>query len=127
MSRSLPNTTAALVTFLSAAVSVPFATAVPRVRPLEFGVVTATGGGVRNLAQAQPTFSVECWAATSVRAAQMARTAWSALDAADGTFIADGVWVGDANLTLPVDFPDALSDTPRWLFVFQPTVNLTIT
>ena len=122
----LPPVTEALVSFLSAHVAVPFVTAVPEARPAEFGVVRASGGSPRNAGQVSPRFTVELWAASTVRAERLARDAWDALAGADGTFLSASVWVGDTSLTLPVDYPDALSRTPRWLFVYNPTINLTV-
>lgn len=123
--RTLPNVTGALVGFLSTAVGVPFTTQVPAQRPAEFGLVTATGGGVRNLAQASPTFAIELWAGSSARAYELARAAWSALDDADQLSVE--VWVAAASLTLPVDYPDPATKNPRWVFVFSPTINLGVT
>lgn len=42
----------------------------------------------------------------------------------DGEFLSPAVWVAETAATLPIDFPDAVSKSPRWQFVYHPTVNL---
>lgn len=122
----LPPATAAVRAYLLEATGLPWSTSVPTSRPAEFGIVAATGGPVVNLAQVAPTFTIQLWAATSARAEQLARDAWAALDAAQ-EYIAPTiptVWVAAHTLTLPVDYPDSLSGTPRWVFIYNPTINL---
>lgn len=117
-----PPVIPALVTFLGAALSVPVSSVVPNPRPPAFVRLGATGGQRRNLSQADPTVLVECWAASSYQAMELASSAWSALEGAD--WLSPEVWVAESRASLPVDFPDPTSEQARWQFLWSPTVNL---
>ena len=102
---------------------VPVATQVPGTRPARFIRVVTTGGSeIADYALAQPTALIECWAAKTTDAYELAANAWIALRATEGVEIGPGLWVQEARVTLPVDFPDTHSGSPRWQFIFNPIV-----
>ena len=124
MTTTLPPLVKAVIEALDG-LGVPVATEVPAARPASFIRVLATGGVERNLGQVDPTFLVECWAGSSVAAEALARTAWQTLRAAQGVVLGDGTaWAAQASLTLPVDYPDARTGSPRFQFLYTPTLNL---
>ena len=99
------------------------ATKVPPRRPETFIRVLAAGGALTaEYSLAAPSAIVECWAATTDAAYDLASAAWERLRATAGTELGPGLWIQEARLTLPVDFPDTQSGSPRWQFIFTPTV-----
>ena len=124
MTTLLPPLVAAVIQAVDG-LGVPVSTEVPATRPASFIRVTATGGTERNLTQIDPTFLIECWAASSVAAEALARAAWQVLRAAQSVTLGDGsAWVARSTLTLPVDYPDARTGSPRFQFLYAPTLNL---
>ena len=93
-------------------------TRIPNPRPAELVRVQRIGGVRQNLAQERPLLLVECWAASSVAAFDLAAQAWSLLDALDAD------WFADVNLSSPVNLPDPLSASPRYQFTASLVVNL---
>ena len=116
----------ALVAYLGPLVSpATVATRVPQSRPAAFVKVTRVGGDVLSIGQSRPRVLVECWASTDSAAWNLAAKSWDALwDARDLPEIRPGVAVMDAELTEPVNFPDAASGSPRYQFLASLTVNL---
>ena len=124
MTSTLPPLVQAVIQAIDG-LGVPVSTEVPPARPSSFIRVTATGGPTRNIVQVDPTFLVECWAASSVAAETLARAAWTVLANTRGTSLGDGAaWVAQSVVTLPVDYPDARTGSPRFQFLYQPTLNL---
>lgn len=106
-----------------APLSVSLSTSVPASRPSRFVRVIGTGGvELGPFVLSQPAALVECWASSSVDACGLASDAWALLRATEGIEISPGLWVQEPRLTLPVDFPDATSGSPRWQFIFNPVV-----
>lgn len=93
----------------------PVSTRVPAPRPAAFVRVTRVGGNRRNLVQGEPILLVECWAATSVAAFDLAARAWDLIDR-------DVSW--SASLSEPVSFPDPDSTSPRYQFTASLLTNL---
>lgn len=120
-----PDLVAALVadTGPLAGLGAPIATKVPTPRPPQFIRVLATGGALTDdYALSAPSVLIECWATSSDAAYALAGAAWERLRATVGAEIGPGLWVQDPRITLPADFPDAQSGSPRWQFIFTPTV-----
>lgn len=113
----------AVVKHLRGLLGIQVGTRVPRERPAEFLVVSRTGGGTVNLVQSRPTVLVESWATDVGTAWVNVRDAWSHLNATYETDLPD-VWVSSVSLTEPVNYPDSATGTPRYQFVYQPTVVL---
>lgn len=106
---------AALVAALPPLVGVDVVTQVPRERPAEFVVVVASGGPeVADLVLDEATVAWEAWAATSVRAAELAGLVRDAFPALVGISVG-GVLVTDAGSTRPRWFPDATSGVARYV------------
>ena len=114
-----------VVTYLAGKLSVPVSTRVPAPRPESFVRVWLIGGTRANLAMATNLLQVECWAGSETAAQSLAADTWEALDAADGDFLAPGVWLADGQggLASPVNNSDPETGSPRYTF----TANLTVT
>lgn len=102
---------AEVIGILTAGVGVPFSTQIPNPRPAEFGRVTTTGGSQVNMVTDQPRLMIECWAADSVRAQEIAGQAYGQIVATYGA----GFWGGRASLTSLVNYPDP-DVGPRYQF-----------
>lgn len=89
-------------------------TEVPNPRTDTIIRVTRAGGSARNAMQADVRLLIECWAADSVAAFNLAATAYARLRDRYGP--AD-VWGGRAGLADPVNFPDPDTESPRYQFV----------
>ena len=113
----LPDTEAAVVTFLNAALTPPVSTRTPNPRPAAYVRVSSAGGRSTNPATADPQVLVESYAGSSVTASTNALDAWHALSAARGSFIAPGVWLVTADCGVPVNFPDPDTTDARYQFV----------
>jgi hypothetical protein len=114
---------AEVVTLLDAALPVDVSTRLPNPVPGAGAVrVTRAGGNARNLMQSDPRLLVECFAADSVTAFNLARLAYAHLWATYGT---TDTWGGRASLTEPVNFPDPSTKGARYQFVAQILTNLT--
>lgn len=114
----------AVIAHLRAATGKPASTKVPSTRPAEFFRVTRTGGDRTNLVESRPTVLVESWANADVAAWDNVRAAWAVLDDTPVTDLPLGVCVMKANLTEPVNYPDSATGSPRYQFIYQPTVVL---
>lgn len=91
-------------------------------------MIELSGGPQRNLVQADPTVLVQVWGSgdtevTKVNPWELTQQVWSALARTDEVDI-DKVEVMRVDLTLPVYYPDEATGTPRYTFVYAPTVNL---
>lgn len=106
-----------------ASLGVPVATRVPSPRPARF-VRVVGAGGVDAFAMPRPSVLIECWGHPDNPdgAYDLAVAAWAALRDTECEFLG-GMWVVSVNLTLPVDYPDTQSGSPRWQFIFTPTVT----
>lgn len=93
----------------------PVVTKVPNPRPSRFIRVSAAGGGRANLVQSRPFVIVECWAADTVAASDLASDAWGRIETAYGP---------DVPMTMPTDFPDPESGQARYQFTAQPVIDL---
>lgn len=112
-----------VVALLDDEMSVHVGTRLPNPVPEDGAVrVTRAGGNARNLMQSDPRLLVECFAADSVAAFSLARTAYAHLWATYGT---TDTWGGRANLSEPVNFPDPSTKGARYQFVAQILTNLT--
>ncbi|AKU15748.1 hypothetical protein [Luteipulveratus mongoliensis] len=126
----------ALVAHLGPLLSVPVASRVPNPRPPKFVHLFRSNGSRRNLVQADPILIIRCWAADKVVDGVTVRgdaDAWAlvsatydALDALQyqSSPLPLGVFVVDARLTDPVNFPDPESGTSRYQFLATLTTNL---
>jgi hypothetical protein len=120
-----PDAVAALIPFLSArltARSLPatVASRVPTTRPPRLVRVTQVGGTQTSIASINPLVLVECWDVTEPAAAYLAAVCAQEISAAtrSPSPIAAGVWIGggDDACSLPVNFPDPLTSSPRYQF-----------
>lgn len=113
----------ALVTFLATATGYPTSTKIPTSRPARFVRVSRAGGTVRNLSQSDPSVLVECWGATDSDAWAVAKAAWEALQPSRlGGYLTPAVFVCQAETPEPVFYPDAQTGSPRYQFLYSPTV-----
>lgn len=93
---------------------------VPSPRPGELVKVTRVGGPQRDLRTDSPLVLVECWAATRVRAGELAADARAAAHAMRSQRVGD-VWVKDVvDVAGPSFFPDPDTTSPRYQFTVQP-------
>lgn len=106
-----------------AGLGVPVVTRVLSPRPERFVRVIGVGG-TDGFALSRPRALIECWAHpdTPDAAYDLAVEAWAALRDTDHTEITPGLWIAEVQLTLPVDYPDTQSGSPRWQFTFSPLV-----
>lgn len=116
---AFPDAEAVAVAALDAALTVPVSTRVPNPRPAVFVRVARVGGARVNLVTDAPVLVVECWAASSVAAAELARLARAHLFALEGSTTA-GAWVRKVlDVAGPQSFPDPVSESPRYQFTAQ--------
>jgi hypothetical protein len=101
------------------------ATQVPNPRPTSerYMRLTRAGGNPRNLVQSDPRVLIECWAPDDVEAFELARLVYGHIWAAVPGWIA-GVWVDQAQLAEPANFPDPDTSSPRYQFLAQLTTAL---
>lgn len=86
--------------------------------------VTRTGGQRWSVAHDGPTILVECWAATSTAAWDLAGTARDALISLDNTRIGD-VWLSyRAEAGGPVNYPDPRTTHHRYQFLHEQTARV---
>ncbi|HEY4268415.1 MAG TPA: hypothetical protein VGM94_09515 [Galbitalea sp.] len=116
---------AAVVGLLDAGMTSDVATEVPNPRPTDqrYVRVRVTGGNPANLIQSLPRVLVEVWAPDETTAFNDAQKAWALLWAAQHSFV-DTVWVADVESSLPVNFPDPDTESPRYQFVTQIRASL---
>ena len=114
----------AFVTFLNAELTPPVSTRVPNPRPASHVRVQVVGGAVDNIAFESPRLLVECWAATSVAAAALARQAWAQIQSTRYTTVGTA-FVLSTNLSRPVNFPDPDTTSPRYQFTADLRVAMT--
>lgn len=105
-----------LVALLNAAIDVPVATRVPNPRPVAHVRVRRIGGTGRNLVQETPMVLVECWAADSVAAFDLAGDCYAVVDAA--------LCGPGSRPSSPVNLPDPETESARYQFTVLPIVNL---
>lgn len=92
------------------------ASVVPATRPEFMVKVTLTGGSVRNQISHEVQLTVECWAADSLKASELARLCHALTIAMQGA-VFSGVWVRAARpVSNPASFPDPDTSTPRYQF-----------
>lgn len=108
-----PDVDSMVLQFLTAALSVPVHTAVPKVRPAKFIVARRNGGGAANRILDLPTVTVDAWASDSVEAAELAEDARSALLHA---YTSMPLVRGVEEITGPYSTPDPDSSSPRYRF-----------
>lgn len=122
MSDVLPPLEQALVALLKSLTGAQVGTKVPQSRPDRFIRLSRTGGASSNRAQSAPTVLVECWGADEGKAWALCASVLPVLRAhRDGADL-DGVVVCDASVTEPVNYPDSATGTPRYQFIYSPTV-----
>ena len=114
----------AVIVHLRAVTGKPASTKVPATRPTEFFRVTRTGGDRINLVESRPTVLVESWADADTNAWANVSAAWAALERTPTTDLPLSVCVMEARLTEPVNYPDSATGSPRYQFIYQPTVIL---
>lgn len=124
MSVQLAPVEQSLVAYLREVTGKRFSTRVPADRPDEFGVIARAGGSRRNLVQSDVMIQAQIWGSESVNPWPLTKVAWEALARADEVELPHGLVVMRLNLTEPVNYPDEATGTPRYVFVFQPTVNI---
>ena len=120
-----------IVSYLRSVTRTSASTRVPHPLPAGgFIVVRRSGGAPRNLVQTDPTMLVEVWGAGSYENVRvdpwnLTKQVWEALARADeeGTLDAHGVDVMRVSLTEPAAYPDESTGTPRYTFIFTPTLN----
>ena len=92
------------------------ATRVPNPRPVQHVRVRRTGGTGINLVQERPQLLIECWAADSVAAFDLAGDCYVVLDAE---------FCGPGNRpSSPTNNDDPNTSSPRYQFTLTPIVNL---
>lgn len=127
----------ALVAYLKTVVDqgTRVSTDVPSPRPASFVVLSRAGGPRVNLVQSRPTILVECWGSHSDSGAvadvdpwPLTKKTWEALARIDEVEnLPLGLQVMDAGITEPVNYPDEATSSPRYTFIFTPTINLNTT
>lgn len=98
-------------------------TKVPNPRPTSLIRVGTVSGGIPARMVEAPLLLVECWAVDSVAAFELARDAWALLVDLAKTFVA-GAWVLSVDASRPVNFPDPLTNLPRYQFTATARVAL---
>lgn len=109
-----------LIPFLNTHTNVKAHTRVPKDRPDEFIRVWRTGGTAVNQALERAQVTVECWGLTTIRAAEIAQRARSALlnDLGELPLVRGG-----EELTGPHYDPDPDTGTARYSFTTQLSVR----
>jgi hypothetical protein len=115
---AFPDAEAVVVAYLRAALSargdtVRVSTKIPATRPPRLVRVTRVGGARRNVSQDDATVVVECWAADTDGASELARTCRALLGAMEvpAAFVPQ-----DGEVSGPQFFPDPLTSDPRYQF-----------
>lgn len=120
-----PNLVAAVLPYLRTRLTargrtVPVVNRVPTTRPSAFVRVSPAGGERLSLTKRETRLLVECYDVDDEKAQSLAELTSAELEAATRSQapMAPGVWVSadqDA-FSVPVDFPDPLSSSPRYQF-----------
>lgn len=117
------NVEAAMVTLLGGLGLGPASTKVPNPRPAAFWRVQRTGGAKRNMVQERAVVLVEAYSTGTLPAWQMAAAGWAALDGRE-ILVVDGVELEERELSLPVNYPDPVTQQARYTFTLSTTVTL---
>ena len=118
---TVPDIEGALITLVESATSVDAGTR--RTQAAEFVRVNLTGGTLGTLVTGDATVLFECWAATSLRAFEIAQGVWAAVRNSGGAFVGP-VWFVKADPQMPVNFPDPDTKSPRYQFLATVRVAL---
>lgn len=114
---TFPDSAAAVISVVDAAVAEPVRSRPPNPRPAAFVTVRRVGGVRRNLVVDEATLSVEAWAATEQAAHDLAQQARAAIHAAQGTVVAGyGTCYRSDEVGGPVWDPDPESEQARYSF-----------
>jgi hypothetical protein len=114
---TFPDSVAAVISIVDAAVAEPVRSQVPNPRPAAFVLVRRVGGVRRNLVVDEATISVEAWAATEQAAHDLAQSARAAIHAAQGTVVSGaGTLYRSDEIGGPAWDPDDESDQARYSF-----------
>lgn len=112
-----PDTTAAVIAYLNAALTPPVSSKTPNPRPASFVTVRRTGGVTQTRVSDAPQLTIECWAGSDITAFALAADVRKLLaEMADGTN-RDGVIVYRVvEFSGPAYQPDtaSLQDRVRW-------------
>lgn len=119
-----PDAVAVINAYLRAALvaagrAVPVVSRVPNPRPTEFVKVQRTGGPEVMPMVDGAQITVECWAATSGDAMDIARAARRLIKNMEGTVQSGESVHRVVEVGGPQDFPDPASETPRASFTVQ--------
>jgi hypothetical protein len=127
-----PDLVKAVIPYLSAQLTAlgepaPVSSRVPNPRPTRLVKVQQTGGSRANILVARPSLLVECWDGDDAKAFRLASVCAAILEAATrgDQPIAAGVWIGGTpeDFSVPVLFPDPLTNSPRFQFTATPTLT----
>lgn len=123
---SLPELEQGLVEFVETRTGASASTRVPRDRgELPFVVLSRSGGGDRNLVQSDPTVLFEIWGSREHNPWPLTKQVWELVRRMDEEEnLPRGLQVSRVNLSSPVNFPDEATESPRYTFIFNPTLNL---
>lgn len=113
------NVEAALVarlkTPLQSAPAATVGTKIPNPRPPYLVRVGRVGGDQINLVQERVVALFECWAPDDLTAWELAARVFGLVEGREG-FVAGGVELSDPSLSTPVNYPDPVSNLPRYQF-----------
>lgn len=113
-----------LVTYLGPQVApAVVATRIPNPRPALLVRVGRVGGEQLNLIQERPVVLFECWAADDLASWQLAKKVWGLVQGRTILEIA-GLELSGRSLSTPVNYPDPVSNLPRYQFTGTFTVDL---
>lgn len=99
--------------------TVTVATRVPATMPANMVRVSRTGGTRRDLVTDRPQLTIECWAADSIKASELARLAQGLMHSAAGAEVA-GVWVRSVEEVGGIQsLPDPDTNKPRYQFTVR--------
>lgn len=115
-----PDVDSMVRSFLLSRVTVPVHVSVPRNRPASFVVARRNGGGASNRVVDSPTVTVDCWASSSVEAAELAEDCRSAFH---DSYAAMPLVRGVDEITGPYSTPDPDSGSPRYRFSVRLSVR----
>lgn len=124
--RNLPDLEKAVISYLKALTGKRVLTGVPDPRPLTFVRVMSTGGGTRNRVQISPTLLVEVWGTKNAEGGDprpLLKQVWEALGALAESDALESVQVMRASCTVPANYPDEASGSPRYTFLLSMIVN----
>lgn len=119
-----PDATDVCVSFLRDALDgqgddATVAARIPNLRPERLVVVRRVGGPRLNLVADDPMISVECWAADTADAHDLAQLCRALVHTMRGGTVAGVPIYRIDELAGPADLPDPLSDQPRYVFTVQ--------